>query len=115
MAHTHTLLWSFFVVCWKYLCSFFFWKVSHFRMMIFCSLRSFTYLLVARQMLALSSLRLQHAVPEEEGDEDVDELPRLVFLRNNPPPLVLFINLTIANVKVSAQTAEHRRRRRCAL
>ena len=61
--------------------------------MIFCSLRSFTYLLVARQMLALSSLRLQHAVPEEEGDEAVNELPRLVFLRNNPPPLVLFIKL----------------------
>ena len=50
-------------------------------------------LLVARQMLALSSLRLQHAVPEEEGDEAVNELPRLVFLRNNPPPLVLFIKL----------------------
>eukprot|EP00964_Phaeocystis_antarctica_P032875 scaffold18631_cov66-Phaeocystis_antarctica.AAC.1 len=53
----------------------------------------FHCLLVARQMPALSSLRLQHAVPEEEGDEAVNELPRLVFLRNNPPPLVLFIKL----------------------
>ena len=53
----------------------------------------FHCLLVARQMLALSSLQLQHAVPEEEGDEAVNELPRLVFLRNNPPPLVLFIKI----------------------
>ena len=34
--HSHSTL-VFFHVCWKYLCSFFFWKVSHFRM-IFCFL-----------------------------------------------------------------------------
>ena len=50
MAHTHTLLWSFFVVCWKYLCSFFFWKLSHFRM-IFCFLRSFTVFLLPDRCL----------------------------------------------------------------
>ena len=61
--------------------------------MRFCPLRAFTYLLAARQMLALSSLRLQHAVPEEEGDEDVNELPENVLVLDNPPPLVFFIKL----------------------
>ena len=37
MAHTHTLLWSSFQVCGRYLChlasSYFFWQGLHFRMM----------------------------------------------------------------------------------
>ena len=66
MAHTHTLLWSSFQVCGRYLChlpsSYFFWQGLHFRMMsmVMCFLPfAFTYLLVGADLVERTSVMNQ--------------------------------------------------------